>query len=772
MQNKLKPQFRPCQVRVLLTVLAVGHLVGPSLLSAANFTVTNPDDTGPGTLRQAVTDANNSGEPPPGAGHGILFDLPGDGPHIIALASELPAISNAIVILNDRAGDETVTVRRSAGIGTPNFRMLTVNPGSALSIRGLILSNGRLTSGGGGAILNQGTLVMTNCTVTQNSAAFGGAIYNQKLEGAPNVELSLSNTVLSENTALGPGEGGGAISNTASGTGGQARVSMTNCVLRQNSATDNGGALMNTASGSARAITSLTRCTLSDNSATFAGGALRNTGVSAAEAVASLLNCTLSGNQSGSGGGAVSNRGGGGSIDAGRVTLTNSTLSGNSAGNNASLSTARGGGGVENTTGTVVLTNCTFASNLVNNDSLGQSVLNTGGALVTTRNTLCVRNGIKTNFSNDATFTSLGHNLSNDAAGGDGTTTGPDGLLNATGDKRNTNPQIVALADNGGPTQTRALQAGSPAIDAGNDAAAPDLDQRGFVRVGVSDIGAFEFGGAAPTPTPTPTPMPSPTPTPTPVTTLANISTRLPVETGDNVLIGGFIVTGTQPKKVIVRAIGTSLALADKLADPTLELHGPNGLIEANDNWVDSPNKQAIIDSTIPPANDLESAIVQTLAANNAAYTAIVRGANGGTGIALVEAYDLDIAANSRLANISTRGFVQTGDNVLIAGTIVVGQASQRVIIRAIGPSLPIAGAMANPILELRDSSGTLLQENDNWVDSLDKQAIIDTTIPPTNDLESAIVAVLSANNASYTAIVRGVNDTSGIAVVEVYALP
>jgi hypothetical protein len=243
------------------------------------------------------------------------------------------------------------------------------------------------------------------------------------------------------------------------------------------------------------------------------------------------------------------------------------------------------------------------------------------------------------------------------------------------------------------------------------------------------------------------------------------------VETGDNVLIGGFIVTGTQPKKVIVRAIGTSLPLADKLANPTLELHGPNGLIEANDNWVDSPNKQAIIDSTIPPASDLEAAIVQTLPANGTAYTAIVRGANGGTGIGVVEAYDLDTAANSRLANISTRGFVQTGDNVLIAGTIVVGPSSQKVLIRAIGPSLSVPGKMADPTLELRDSNGTLLQANDNWVDSPNKQAIIDSTIPPTNDFESAIVADLPGNSASYTAVVRGVNGTTGIAVAEVYAL-
>ena len=256
-------------------------------------------------------------------------------------------------------------------------------------------------------------------------------------------------------------------------------------------------------------------------------------------------------------------------------------------------------------------------------------------------------------------------------------------------------------------------------------------------------------------------------------TVLGNISTRLRVETGDNVLIAGFIITGTQPKKVIVRGIGSSLPLAEKLADPTLELRDAMGaLVEANDNWMDSPNMQAIIDSTIPPSNDLESAIVATLAANNASYTAILRGANNGTGIGVVEAYDLDRLVDSELANISTRGFVSTGDNILIAGTIVVGKNSQRVIVRAIGPSLPLANKMADPTLELRDGNGALIEANDNWMDSPNKQAIIDTTIPPSNDLESAIVAILPGNNAGYTAIVRGVNDSTGIAVVEVYALP
>jgi plastocyanin len=257
-----------------------------------------------------------------------------------------------------------------------------------------------------------------------------------------------------------------------------------------------------------------------------------------------------------------------------------------------------------------------------------------------------------------------------------------------------------------------------------------------------------------------------------PPTTLGNISTRLPVQTGDNVLIAGFIVTGTQPKKIIVRGIGPSLSIGGALADPFLELHDSSGqLLESNDNWAESTNKQAIIDTLIPPAHNLESAIVRPLAANGAGYTAILRGASNGTGIGVVEAYDLDSAADSKLANISTRGLVQTGDDVLIAGIIVVGQAPQKVIVRAIGPSLTVPGKMADPTLELRGSNGDLIEANDNWGESANKQAILDSAIPPSDPHESAIVRTLSANNTAYSAIVRGVNNTTGIAVVEVYQL-
>ena len=261
------------------------------------------------------------------------------------------------------------------------------------------------------------------------------------------------------------------------------------------------------------------------------------------------------------------------------------------------------------------------------------------------------------------------------------------------------------------------------------------------------------------TPTPTPTPPNGPT-------KLANISTRAVVGTGANVLIGGFIVTGTQSKQVIVRGIGPSLPLPGRMLDPILELHDASGApIGFNDDWRENANSAAIAESGVAPADANESAILMSLAPGS--YTAVVSGANQTTGTAVVEVYDLDGAADSKLANISTRASVQTGDSILIGGLIVVGQSAMDAIVRAIGPSLPVPGAMADPTLELRDASGTLLASNDDWR-SAQQTAILATGVAPTRDAESAIVATLSPG--SYTAIVRGANGTTGISRSEMTA--
>ena len=266
---------------------------------------------------------------------------------------------------------------------------------------------------------------------------------------------------------------------------------------------------------------------------------------------------------------------------------------------------------------------------------------------------------------------------------------------------------------------------------------------------------------------------------------LLNISTRARVLTGDQVLIAGFIINGSGAKKVIIRGLGPSLAaagLTGLLADPTLELHQGNTTLVTNDNWKIRSNgtsQQAEVEATtIPPTNNLESAIVMTL--NPGEYTAILKGRNNGTGVGLVEVYDLTSTGSSKFANISTRGLVSTGNNVLIGGVIVGGgnNVGARIGVRAIGPSLSgmrVSGVLADPTLELHDSNGALLAVNDNWkindqTNQSQEAEVRAAALAPTNDLESAIITSLVPG--PYTAIVRGKNNTTGVALVETYNLP
>jgi len=258
-----------------------------------------------------------------------------------------------------------------------------------------------------------------------------------------------------------------------------------------------------------------------------------------------------------------------------------------------------------------------------------------------------------------------------------------------------------------------------------------------------------------------------------------NISVRSRVGTGNDVLISGFINTGTAAKKVILRALGPSLqqsGVTDFLADPVLELHAGDGsLITSNNNWKDNSaqQQQDITTNQLAPANDLESAIVATLAPGN--YTAIVRGQNNGTGVGLIDAYDVDQASASRLGNISGRALVQTGTNVLIGGFIVGNNnGAARVVIRGIGPSLVQSGVinpLPDPTLELHDNNGALLIANDNWQDNPAMAGQISASgLAPSNPLESAVLTSLLPG--TYTAIVAEKNGGSGIGVVEVYNLP
>jgi uncharacterized protein (DUF1800 family) len=257
------------------------------------------------------------------------------------------------------------------------------------------------------------------------------------------------------------------------------------------------------------------------------------------------------------------------------------------------------------------------------------------------------------------------------------------------------------------------------------------------------------------------------------VSSAVNISTRMIVGTGNDVLIAGFIVNGTGQKQICVRALGPSLPVPDALQDPVLELHDASGaLVTSNNNWRTS-QQNALIAAHLNPSNDLESALIASVNGGSH-YTAIVRGANNTTGVGLIEAYDLTNGnVTTRLANISTRGKVLTNDNVMIAGFIVLGDSSKQLILRVRGPSLvvngqKIPGSLSDPMLELHDSRGALIAQNDNWRSNQASQ-IIATGLQPTDTHEPAIISTLTPG--AYTAIVRGVRNMTGIALVEAYDL-
>lgn len=256
---------------------------------------------------------------------------------------------------------------------------------------------------------------------------------------------------------------------------------------------------------------------------------------------------------------------------------------------------------------------------------------------------------------------------------------------------------------------------------------------------------------------------------------LVNLSTRARVQTGDNVVIAGFILTGSAPKNIVVRGIGPSLRangqpVPGRLANPALSLFDADGgLLGANDDWNTSPQRQQLIDLGLAPSNARESAGLLSL--QPGAYTAVLSGVDNESGIGLVELYDVQQGAPANAVNISTRARVQADDNVMIGGFIVGGSQVQRLIVRAIGPSLSrqgIDGVLQNPTLEVVNSSGTAIATNDNW--RTDQEGDISATgLAPTNDAESAIVGSVSPGN--YTAIVRGAGEATGVGLVEVYRL-
>lgn len=691
--------------KIRTLVLAIGVLP-VTHLAAADQTVTDPGDNGGANqLRAKLVAVQSSG------GGTVTFNI---GNAIIILTQGmLPAITTNTTI----NGGGVVAI--SGANATP---ILTINNGGTLTLKNITITHG-FASEDGGAVRNFGTLNANNCKFTENQTEApysGGAILSLGL-------LNLTNCEFARNKA---GNGGAIYPRFPA-----AVTKIAGCNFHENvaiSPTDGWGGAILLWDGTQVTITG---SIFSANSARSDGGAIYVHGESSL-----TINTTQLSANAATNGGAIQKRGGS------PATLTNVTMSGNTGVTGGAL--ALQGAGTSN-----FLQNVTFSGNQA---AVGGALyLNNASASVTNA-TLCQNTG-RAIYQRNISAVSVRNTIITDNIGANCDTPVASSVFSLSDDKScelgtgqdsAANISLGPLANNGGPTQTHLPQPGSAAINGGTATGAPARDQRNYDRAGAApDVGAAEFGGTI-------------------SVTLANIATRLFVNTGDNVLIGGFIITGTQSKTTMLRAIGPSLPLAGKLSDPVLELYQGNTLLESNNNWMESPNQQAILDTTIAPSHPLESAILRSLAPG--AYTAVLRGANNGTGIGVVEAYDLDRTTGSKLANISTRGAVQTGDNVLIAGFIVLGSDAQTVIVRALGPSVPVPGALGDPNLELYNANGTILEANDNWGDSANQQAITDS-IPPTNNLEAAILRILLPGN--YTAIVRGTNNTTGVAVVEVYAL-
>jgi hypothetical protein len=689
---------------LVAVLLCAGVGLSATNAPAATITVTNGNDHGPGSLRQAIIDAAPA--------DAISF-----APRVttVNLTSGELVIDKNVTITGPFA--HRVTVQRVTN--SPPFRIFDITSGT-VTISRLTISNGSVvggvgSDGDGGGIHSAGVLTLTDCIISGNQAAgaifLGGNGAGVLNEGGT---MTIMRCTISNNSAQ----------YSTGGSSDQATIS--------------GGGILNRSGGSL----TITNSTISDNSCTVSDSFGFGTSFGAGGGVSNWL--------------------------FGSMTIRNSTISGNSG--VGCCGTTMLGGGISNYGSNLQITSSTIVHNSVSGDSgaRGGGIYGSPNGSTRTDSSILALNVASTgpDFTGGGGLQSVGYNIIGNNA---------DAVISSQPtDQIGTpavpiDPLLGPLAANGGPTRTHALQAGSPAIDSG-DPAAPPADQRGYGRVGVPDVGAFEFGGVA--------------------TILSNISTRGFVQTGDNVMIGGFIVQGTEPKRVIVRAIGpelTQYGVPNALANPTLELHNRTGaLIASNDNWrttiiggiITSDQVRDILRSGYAPGDGRESAIIAELPPGN--YTAIVRGVNNSTGVALAEVYDLSSDTNSILGNISTRSFVETGDNVMIGGFIVQGTAAKRVIVRALGPELTrygVPNVLSNPTLELHDSNGRLIARNDDWQHTIigrligngQVRDIIASGLAPTDGRESAMVVELPAGN--YTAIVRGVNNITGVALVEVYDL-
>lgn len=724
---------------------------------ANDFTVTNTNDSGPGSLRQAITDANAH----PGA-DGVVFNIPGSGVFTIFLASSLPDITDSVTIdgytqagtspNTANAGDNAVLLIQLDGSKAPagalggggGFPALVVQA-AGCTIRGLIVANftpaeiGYGPEGGNGVVVHGDNCVVAGNVITGNTP--DGLLVDSS-------HVTIGGTTLDARNAFFGNDIVVAVLTNSSNTTSDIRIA-------------------------------------GNQIGTQSGGAMPGTGNRVGVQVAGDPQQVFSG------------------VVVGGTTFPEANLiSGNDIGVQVG-STAENGNQTDRVGNGVVIkgnyiTNqrigimITGANNLVGGDdpnARNQITYNHTGVLVTATDVAAsysgnsiLANEIDHNSEMDIDLAPVAAQssqqitgpTSNDFQDAD---TGPNNLQNfpvlvSTGSNRN-GEELVNGTLNSTPNTTFTIEvyydrgsgyqdfAGGTSVktNAAGDAPFSVVDTIGGKPVTLYYATATDEHGNTSEFSPHTGPV-----------QLANISTRAFVGADANILIGGFIVGGQQSKRICVRGLGPSLNVPNKLSDPYIELYDKNGtLLAKNDDWR-SGQQQEVTAAGLAPASDVESALIATLAPGN--YTVHLLQRNGGTGNGIVEIYDLDPfpATAGRVANLSTRGFVGTGDNVLIGGTIVRGDVPQKICARAIGPDLAKAGVatpLQDPILDLRDSNGNLVASNDNWRNTTGDPT--PTPLQPGDERDAVITTTVAPG--SYTAIVSGKNNGTGTALVELYDL-
>lgn len=713
-----------------LLIPAVFACVVASAL-AADFTVTNTNSSGPGSLSQAITDANAA----PGRDN-IFFNIPGSGVHVINANGPLPQISDPVIIdgyTQPGAQPNTQTVGDNAviliEIDTQTWGGLLISAGTSV-VRGLSIfgfnSYGISLQGPGTGNIIEGNFIGLR---SDGQTALAGNI---------GIDVKTTGNMIGGTTPAARNVIAGQQSGTGVSVQGQPNTLFGNYI-----GTDASGLVPHPHNVGV----------LVSNGGVIVGGSSPGAG--------NLISGTFAAIQlSGDGTQVLGNYVGIGSD--GQTPLKNNGIGILVAGSNNTVGgLAPGAGNAIAFSGVAGVYLEPTSINPINNAILSNSIYGRGPA---------IKLGVDGPHQNDNLDLDEGPNhlqnfpvLTVHFVGS--STFGVDGTLDSTPNTQFT----IQLYDDGTdyPSPTRKLLKTLTVTT--------DSNGKAQFSTMVSNSGAVDATATDPAGNTSEFFLrPS---------RFRNLSTRARVEPGDNALIGGVIASGfpLRQTKIIVRALGPSLAIngspvAGRLEDPVLEIYGRNGLISSNDNWADDPNTAADLQKYgLTPASQLEAAAEIDPGSVGGNFTAVVRGKNNSSGIALVEFYDVVDGATMYLANVSTRGLVQGGDNVMIGGFIAAdGNGQSPFVLRAIGPSLSKLGVpnpLADPVLELHDANGDTLWESDDWQEGPVQEAYINESgLAPSDPKESAMLMMLPPG--SYTAIVRGKDGGTGIALIEAYQLP